>query len=608
MSVRLVMRRGLVCLLLGLTFALGVRSSADNESVEGRLRRDVEFLASPECEGRGPGTAGIDKAADYIARQFQKAGLKPGPKGYFQPFEVFGTAKLAEPNRVRLRGPLGQTIDLRPGRDFEVFGASGSGRVEAAVVFVGYGVSAPRIGYEDYKDVDVAGKIVIALRHTPRWDSEFAPFDGDAMEEHSLFSTKLALAESLKAAALVVVNDASESAEGDKLMNFSDTRASAGTIPFVHLRRSVLEPMLEAGLGTRLADLERAIDRDLQPRSAVLKGWTATIETRVARPAIPVKNVVGVLEGRGPLAGETVVIGAHYDHLGYGGPSSLAKKGTKSIHHGADDNASGTSALMELARRFASDPKRQGRRLVFIAFSAEEMGLLGSQHYCNREPLFPLAETVAMVNLDMVGRLRPDPKSRKDLVLVEGTGTAKGFDELVAKLADGFQLNKAASSSPFSDHDSFYKKKIPVLFYWTDKHEDYHKPSDTADRINVTGLRKVTELAEKTVAHLATVPERPEYVFVPSPFKFMAGKMPRLGIAPTYHAEVKGVLVGGVSEGGPASKAGIKTGDVIVELAGRQVTNLDTYMLILRRQRPDREIDAVVLRDGKSVRLKVTPR
>jgi C-terminal processing protease CtpA/Prc len=214
-----------------------------------------------------------------------------------------------------------------------------------------------------------------------------------------------------------------------------------------------------------------------------------------------------------------------------------------------------------------------------------------------------------MVNLDMVGRLRTSNKTNKDVLLVEGTGTAKTFDKLVADLAaqEGYDVKKTPGASPFSDHDSFYKKKIPVVFYWTDKHDDYHKPSDTSDLINVAGMRRVTDLAEKTVVHLATTPERPEYVYVPGQFKFVGGKMPRLGIAPTYEAGITGLLVGGVSDGGPAAKAGLQKGDVIIELAGRQVTSIDTYMVIMRRQRAGRPLDVVVRRGSEKLSFKVTP-
>ncbi len=604
------MRRPVLA-FLGFLVLIAAPTWAGHEEVESRLKRDIFFLAAPECEGRGPGTKGIDRAADYIADSFNKVGLKPAAKmGFFQLFTIAGAGELGSPNVVKLRGPLGQEIELRASTDFEVMGYSGSGRAQGPVVFGGHGVVEPAIKMDDYQGIDVAGKVVILIRRTPRWGNEHAALPNK--DAHGELVKKQALAEANRALAVLLVNDHSEGPEGDPLTSFETLKTAnrPSSIPAVHVRRGIVDAMMRSGLSVGLYEMEQAIDRDLKPRGALLPGWTATIETTVKRTQTPVKNVVGVLEGSGPLAHETVVIGAHYDHLGYGDRTSrTANPKVKAIHHGADDNASGTTVLMELARRFAAQPNRQGRRLVFIAFTAEEIGLLGSQHYCAKEPLFPLKDTVAMVNLDMVGRVRADGNTNREKLIVEGVGTAKSFDQLLADVNGnpGFQLVKKQSGYGPSDHESFYRQKVPVLFFFTGFHEDYHKPSDTADKINVAGMRKVADLAEKTVQHLATVKDRPEYVYQAPTFRPTVGKMPRLGIVPNYEEEKPGVVVGGVSAGGPAAKAGILAGDLIVELAGKQVTNLETYMAILSQQRAGQTIDAVVVRDGKKVTLKVTP-
>src|SRR3989442_15797238 len=192
-----------------------------------------------------------------------------------------------------------------------------------------------------------------------------------------------------------------------------------------------------------------------------------------------------------------------------------------------------------------------------------------------------------MVNLDMVGRLREDPKTQKEKLLVEGTGTSKAFDKLVEDLNPGFQYSKKAGVSPFSDHDSFYRKKIPVIFYWTNVHEDYHKPSDTSDKINVPGMRKITDLAEKTISRLVTVKERPDYIAVASSFKpTPVGKMARLGIMPNYEEERPGVVVGGLTDDSPAAKGGLKVGGLIVGIAGKQGNHNNKYMAIMGPQTP----------------------
>jgi Peptidase family M28/PDZ domain/PA domain len=598
-------------------FLLGLLASAPlwaDEAAEARLKKDITFLASDECEGRGVGTKGLDLAADYVAGQFAAAGLKPGARegSYFQSFPYSRGAQLDGPATLVLDGPLGQTVTLKAGSDFQVSGLSGSGKVAAPVVFVGYGVTAPAIGYDDYAGVDVKGKIVIALRKVPRWTSKDAPFDGSRKDQHADMENKQALATINGALALILVNDSSDLADGDKLIPYAQLSRGVATfsLPFVQLRRNLAEEMFTASVGLGLRELEQSINRDLKPRSVPLPGWKVSLDVHVKRTVIPVKNIVGVLEGSGPLAKETLVIGAHYDHLGYGGPGSLAKNKDKAIHHGADDNGSGTTALMELARRFGADKNREGRRLVFIAFTAEESGLIGSRYYCRRHPLFPLNDTVAMVNLDMVGRLRTDDKSGKGKLLIEGAGTAKSFDAMLEGLNPGFQLSKRPGASGLfgsSDHESFYDAHVPVVFLWTGTHEDYHRPSDTSDKINVNGMSRIVDYAQKIVAKLSTDTARPEYVAIAPLFTPGKSKGPRLGIMPDYEADKEGVVVGGVGKGGPAEKGGLKAGDLIVAIAGKTVTNMNTYMAIMAQQTADQAIEVAVLRDGKKLLLKVTP-
>lgn len=577
---------------------------------EERLRKDVTYLASDECEGRGPTTRGIDRAADYIAAEFKKAGLQPGVPGgsYFQPFTIPGAIQEA-PATLTFEGPGGRKMVLTQGKDFYPMGLGHGGQVKAPLAFTGYGITSPNVPYDDYSDFQAAGKVLVVLRDAPH------SRDKDVVKElrpKAPFVQKLATAQKNRAAALLVVNDGPTAQGGDELLDFNYTALggpSGAAIPILHVRRAVAEKLFEA-MDRDLKAVESTLDRTLKPNSFDFKGWTARLEVKMHRGRLPLKNVVGVLEGSGPLAEQTVVVGAHYDHLGYGGAGgSLAGLKKMAIHHGADDNGSGTSALLELVRLFGAMPNRQGRRLVFIAFSGEELGLLGSIHYC-KNPLFPLADTVAMFNLDMVGRLRTDPKTGKDRLLSEGSGTARGFVDLLDRLARKHEfrmVNKASGYGP-SDHDSFYRAKVPVLFLWTDYHDDYHRPSDTADKINAAGMKRVVDLSAEVISHLATVPERPAYIALketsgPRP----SAGMPRLGFRPSYGDEGEGVLVGGVSEGLPAQKAGIKEGDRLIELAGKPIPNLQSYMQVLSTQKKGHPIDVVIVRNGKKVTLRVTP-
>ncbi len=607
-----VRRAALLACLVG---AWALRADTQT-AVETRLRRDITFLASAECEGRGVHTQGINQAADYIVEEFKKAGLKPGVAqpnpGYFQPFTITGEARQGQTNTLSLRGPLGQQIELRLGTDFQPLNLSGKGKVSAPVVFVGYGVSAEDLNYDDYRGADVAGKVVIVLRKTPRPDNALVPFGGGQSAFHASLETKLVKADLQKAAAVLFVNDAVTAGESDPLVDFKYAAGgSPAQMPTLHVRRRFLEAMTQASLGRTLGEIEQDINRTLQPRSATLAGWTADLDVGVERPAIPVKNVVGVLEGSGRLAHETVVVGAHYDHLGFGSSgTSLARDRKPAIHHGADDNASGTTALLELARRYGQRPAEgDRRRLVFIAFSAEEIGLIGSIYYCKNPP-FPLESTVGMVNLDMVGRLRPDDKTGRDKLYVEGSGSAKHFDELLDQFArkHAFDLVKKASGNGPSDHASFYAKNVPVIFYWTGYHADYHKPTDTADKINIAGMRKIVDLSADTITHLAAAPTRPEYVFIAPP-KAQGGMRaggPRLGIVPSYSDEADGVVLDGVSEGGPAAKGGLKAGDRIVSLAGQPVRNINSYMVLMGGRKKGETIDVVVVRAKEKVTVKVT--
>ncbi len=570
------------------------RVKAERALSEARLKRDVTFLASPQCEGRGPTTQGLKRAGDYIASEFKKAGLKPGNNGsYFQPFHIAGAR-----GAITLVGPRGQRIALQQGIHFNPLGYDQAGKVSGPLAFAGYGLSVK--GYDDYAGRDVKGKVVIILRDTPRPGTPGRPKEFLA---GAPFVTKLAVAQKHGARAVLFVNDADTAQDSDAPLDFSYTALGRGGrhIPAFFIRRDDFARMLPAHRSLR--DLERGIDRTLQPDSFDLVGWSIELEVQRKNDMIGLRNVVGMLDGAGPLADQVIVVGAHYDHLGYGGPSSLSQSKRRQVHHGADDNASGTTALLELARRFAALKNRQGRRLVFIAFSGEELGLFGSRHYCNK-PLFSLDKTAAMYNLDMVGRLRSDPKTGRGRLLTEGHGTAKPFKELIDRLANRYDFtlqSKAAGFGP-SDHASFCGKKVPVLFVWTGTHADYHRPSDTADKINVPGMRRIVDLSQEAITTLTGI-DRPAFIEVKGAPGSRPSGGPRLGIRPGYGGDVPGVEVEGVTPGGPADKAGVKGGDVIVGLGGKPVKDLRSYMLIMSTQKKGGTIAVEVQRKGKKVKL-----
>jgi hypothetical protein len=594
-----------------------------------RMRKDLFFLASPECEGRGVDTPGIDKAADYIAAAFQAAGLQPASKDrtFFQPFKITLSSKLGKENSLTLTGPKGQKLEPKFRTDYTPMGYTGAGQVQAELVFAGYGISAPNLKYDDYEGVDVGGKFVVILRRTPRYGEKGERrFDTtvarDDESPHAAFATKIELAAKKKAAGVIIVNDSTAAGRTDPLPAY-ELHASGTTpakIPVLFLKRSVFDEILAAAGQKSLKQIEETINEKLRPIAFPLQGWSADTTVSLERKQVDAKNVVGVLEGAGPLKDETVIIGAHYDHVGYGnfgsagGPSARGK-----IHFGADDNASGTTGLIEMARRFGAIPHREGRRLVFIAFSGEEIGLLGSLHYC-KEPLFPLEKTVAMVNMDMIGRTKPVPVDwlglfgKKDRLVIYGTGTGDYFDGLVNDVSRGadFRLYKVRASATNSDNHSFYMKKIPVLFFFTGLHPEYHRPTDVPEKIDIPGMKKVVDLAEKILHELVTRETPPKFTVVresapldpttPQPEPKRTG--PRLGILPDYAYEGAGVRLEGVALGSIAEKTGLKDGDVIVEIAGKPVPNITAYMEAMGTKRPGETIEIVVDRAGKKLTLK----
>lgn len=591
-----------------LTLLVGQRlPAAENTAAAARLLSDVEYLASDKLEGRGIGTTGIFRAAEHISQRFRELGLKPPTKdgGYLQRFSVAeGWKSDLQKTSLTLIAPNGEEISLELGKNYQPLVYGDEGAFDAPIVFVGYGITDEKIGYDDYAAVDVTDKVVLMMRREPQQDKADSPFDGLDVTNHSAIHSKIQNAWVHKAKAVLMVTDPFTVAKENKdTLEEADyiPNKGAATMPLAQITQDVANRLLA---GTTLGDLsaaEKAIDNGLKPQSMPLEGWKAKGEYRFERISAEAANVVGVLEGEGPHADETIVIGAHYDHLGFGGQGSLAKV-SNVIHNGADDNASGTAVLMELARRFAQAEKKPPRRLVFIAFSAEERGLLGSRHYVKDEPLFPLDKTIAMVNFDMVGRM-----NEKQLT-VFGVKTGKGIEELVDQAGAGYEmdLKKVDLGAPNSDHATFYNAEIPALHLFTGVHSDYHRPSDDTDKINTEGMALITDFSEDLITALLNVSEPPAYVKLKSNdphaglnLPASKGATPYLGTIPDYAAEEEGAKLQDVIDDGPAAKAGLKAGDLIVELAGTPVKNVETYAQALYTQKPGSKIKIAVLRDGE---------
>lgn len=661
------MRRGIACgigILALCTLVAGLWADAI-EDTRTRILNDAKFLASDELEGRGVGSEGLTKAANYIRDEFAQAGLnlKTVDGQPFQKFDLITAAKLGMPNNLELVGPNGQRFELQMNQDFEVCAFGGSGVIDAEIVFCGYGIDAPDVKYDDFAGIDVAGKVLLMMRRNPQQGNDKNPFGGGhGISRHAELRTKLQNAASRNAAAVIFVNDpysvrkaaqdrktaiekagqqvieaaeqftsadandveklseakkkltdavnrrqtlikAAENPKDDVLMAFgyAGPGEAKTTTPAVHITQSICDQVLKPAINQTLTELEAAIDTELKPHSAVLTGWKARGAVTVERVRSDVVNIIGTIEGEGPLADETVVIGAHYDHVGRGGSNSLAP-GSTDIHNGADDNASGTVALIELARRIGSRPEKPARRLVFIAFTGEELGLLGSAKYV-KDPVFPLDKTVAMFNMDMVGRLQDDK------LIVFGTGTSSRWENELKELNTErkFELSFKPEGFGPSDHSSFYGKKIPVLHFFTGNHPDYHRPSDDWDKLNIDGIRRVADYVEAIVLKTANNPMRPDYIEVKGAAQMgRAGNRPYVGTIPDFSSEEPGYSISGAAGGSPADKGGLKAGDRIIKIGPHKVTGLDDFDVALRKFQAGDAVDFVVVRAGKEVTLKIT--
>lgn len=594
--------------------------TAAEAALRDRLRESAEWLAAAEREGRGPGTKGIEQAAEWVAGRFaaiDRLQTRVVGDGPFQPFTMTLDAILgpAERNTAELVGPPGpdgaaRVVPLELGKDFTPLAAGGTGEFDMPLVFAGYGISAPAEKYDDYAAAGppVKGAAVVVLRQEPQKDDPHSVFDGNQASQHAALTRKVANASEHEAGAVVFCNDAD--ADGDALMSF--TRAGEGstarTMPVLHVRRSAIAELVQQSLGRSLGEIQKGIDETLTPASAALAGWRLRGRVAIDRTETTTKNILAFLPGAGRPAAEgapaidpreTVILGAHYDHLGYGGASSAAP-GEHVVHHGADDNASGTAVLVEVARRLAAAGPLP-RSVLFVAFSGEERGLLGSGHY-TANAVVPLSDTVAMVNLDMVGRLQDNK------VIVHGTGTGTGLESLVDRLVKehGFEVAKEPGGFGPSDHASFYAKKVPVLHVFTGSHADYHRPTDTADKLDLDGMARLTALVADVVTDLATRAERPAYLEVAAPAFARGGDRPYFGSIPDFGKPGKGYAISGVAKDSPAAKGGLQAGDRIVRVGESAIATLEDFDSALRKHKGGDTVPVVVDRDGAEVRLEVT--
>lgn len=621
------MRKNLFSFLLVLFLLTGVSAQKSKPSKEEkRLRSHVAYLASEKLEGRKTGETGATYASGYIANKFAAYKLKPAASlnTFMQTFPFVTGVELSLKNQLSINNSkLNIKTDWMP-----VGFSANSDLPNVPVVFAGFGIAAAEQKYDSYDGIDIKNKIALVFEGTPDEGGPRSPFArfADARAKAKIAADK-------GAAGLILISAEEEFSKHKYAKLDYDQSLGEASIPVMIISRQAGAKLLGEKDLNSLNELEKWIAmRKDAPESIDIKlanrpKLNAQVTVDLPKNTAQGYNVIGVLEGRDAvLKNEAIIIGAHYDHLGRGGKSSLDPN-SKDVHHGADDNASGVAAMLELARQFRKD-KNNKRTIIFIAFGGEEEGLLGSKAYVNN-PVFPLEKTIAMINMDMVGRLN------ENKLTIGGIGTAAEWNDLIntknakfpvkmifAKTSSVGSSNGESDVSNFalqlnqdgfgpSDHSSFYGKQIPVLFFFTGTHSDYHKPSDTSDKINYRGLEKVTEFVGDIVRSIDQNPTRPTYTQAQSSGTMggrSGGFNVSLGTVPGYADSANdGLSLDGVRDGSPAAKSGVKAGDKIIKLAGRDIKNISDYVFVLGEMKAGEEYEIVVVRGAETLTLKITP-
>jgi aminopeptidase YwaD len=555
----------------------------------GELTDHIKYLSSDSLKGRMTGTPGDSLAADYIRARLSEYGLVPLVGDGLQRFKVTDKVIAGTSNSLTVNG-----TSMVAEQDFTPVSFSENGSVKAEAVFAGYGfsINSDSLKWDDYKGIDVKNKWVMILRSDPEPDNQksiFAPHGNDR--------NKAMVAKDLGAAGVLLVSGQAFD-NSDSFDPLAKGGFSVG-IPVIRIKRSVADAIL-SGKKQNINDLEKKLNTLKKPAS-LSSGTEVAGKSEILNYLTNTRNVVMVLPGEdSDLKNEYLIFGAHFDHLGMGGPGSSSRAvDTIGVHHGADDNASGVAMLIEMAGKFAGTKGSHKRSLVFVAFTGEEVGMFGSKHFTDN-PEIDLSKADAMINFDMVGRL----KETKDFQ-IGGVGTADNLKERAAAVADtnNLKLTFTEEGSGPSDHSAFYSKNIPVLYFTTGAHEDYHTPADTWDKINFKGMVNEGEMIFKMTSGLAN--ESARLKFKESGAKEDPNRPPRrkgltLGLMPDVTGSISnGLKVEAVTPGKPAAIGGMKKGDIITSIEGKTVNNIGDYMFRMGQLKRGQTITVEVLRNNK---------
>ncbi len=574
-------------LLIIFSYNIIAQNVNSDDITSAEIKQHIDYLASDALKGRDTGSKEIHEAAEYIANEFKEYGLTPlFNSSYFQEFPFIAKIELTDNNSISFK-INNESIDPELKTEYITVPFSGTVDAMGDLVFAGFGISAPDLEYDDYSGLDVKDKIVIVFRDHPDVKNPHSEFD-----VYSSLRKKSAVARDKGAIGIIFVNGFDEFKKDDDLVEFSYDYGGAITdFAVVNVKRDVISKVFEK-IGKNLEEVYKNIIENKKPESFSLTNSSAEVSTGIKEVEKTSWNVGGYLQGNDPeLKNDFIVVGAHFDHLGMGGPNSLYRGTEPQIHNGADDNASGTTGVLELAEKFASMKDQLKRTMVFVTFSGEELGLLGSAYFVNHSPV-PNEDVDVMVNMDMIGRLKDSS------LIVYGTGTSSNFQQILSETnSDSLKLTFNDEGYGPSDQSSFYGKKIPVLFFFTGTHEDYHKPTDDADKINFAGEEKVLKYVYRVIEDIDNNKTKPDYLLVE---KKDEGKMPGrkvyVGTIPDFAGEADGYKISGVSDGSPAQIAGLQGGDIITQFGDKKISNIYDFTYALADYLPGDKVKVVVKR------------
>jgi hypothetical protein len=556
----------------------------------------IKYLSSDKLEGRFPGSVGSKKAIKYISKHWEAQGVLPaGTKKYEQPFSYISKVSLGSRNILRVRNSKSR---YKIKKDFIPIGWSGNGNIDDKVVFVGYGFDIDdSLSWNDYINVNVKNKWVLMFLNGPDGNSTHSPYG-----YHKKLYNKVIAARDREVGGILFMER--EENENNKLkpLVYRQSASSAG-LPIIQITHAVANNIINDNDRT-VADLRSQIDQGLASFSFELdRKVSASVNLKFEKETAT--NVIGFIKGSDPILNkEYIIIGAHYDHLGYGGHmSGSLNPDSMQIHNGADDNASGTAGILELSHKLMMNKKLLGRSIITICFDAEEKGLLGSKFY-TQTPTKDLEQTAIMINMDMIGRLNEKP------ITVGGVGSAKTLSKTIEVVQQNhtLKIDKNISGMGFgrSDHASFYREDIPVLFFFTGAHQDYHKPSDDWDKIDYQGEKEVLNFVYDLIVQLSTNKEKP--IFAEITNDNSDNQSPSfnvtLGVIPSYGSQKIGMEIDGISrKNGPADKAGMKKGDIIIEINAKKIRNIYDYMARLAELNSGDRIIVKIIRNKIEIEL-----